>query len=479
MNQQNQFLNKTKSRSSQQNENKSFKRFGSSLTAKSGYVSQSYQFQYKRPVFQSSSNNEFGKLPNDLHSSQFQLNLPEKVEKRPVFRITSVSQNNMYTQKTQSNTSEGEEPTEENNVRKSHFQYEMVIGKGGFGKVWIVNQKKSKKYFALKEMGKAKIISKRSVHSVMNERTLLHQITHAFIVNMKYAFQDRDCLYLVMDLLTGGDLRFHICVYRKFSEEQAKFFIACILAGLEYLHENSIIHRDIKPENLVFEENGYLRITDLGIARKWNPDNAKETSGTPGYMAPEVMCRQNHNIEVDYFAMGVICYECMMGKRPYLGRSRKEIRDQILAKQVKITMEDIPRGWSVEAADFANRLIQRKPARRLGVNGPSEIKAHPWLRGFPWDKQAKKQIEPPFKPNTKNVFEYAKNISEEDTNPDINLENNMILRKKETQDMFSGYYYEVKQSTTRPVSRRVSKTNSSNIKIRSLNSSSYMQENNH
>lgn len=208
----------------------------------------------------------------------------------------------MYSQKTSTNTTEGEESEPENNVRKSQFQYEMVIGKGGFGKVWIVHQRKTKKYYALKEMHKAKIISKRSVHSVMNERTLLNQINNSFIVNMKYAFQDRESLYLVMDLLTGGDLRFHICVYRKFSEEQTKFFVACILAGLEFLHENSIIHRDIKPENLVFEESGYLRITDLGIARKWNPDNAKETSGTPGYMAPEVMCRQNHNIEVDYFA---------------------------------------------------------------------------------------------------------------------------------------------------------------------------------
>ncbi len=158
-----------------------------------------------------------------------------------------------------------------------------------------------------------------------------------------------------MDLLTGGDLRFHICFFRRFNEEQTKFFCACILAGLEYTHNNSILHRDIKPENLVFEESGYLRITDFGIARKWNPDNAKETSGTPGYMAPEVMCRQNHGIEVDYFALGVICYECMLGKRPYLGRSRKEIRDQILAKQVQIKIDDIPKGWSIEAADFVNR----------------------------------------------------------------------------------------------------------------------------
>lgn len=255
-----------------------------------------------------------------------------------------------------------------------------------------------------------------------------------FIVNMKFAFQDRENLYLVMDLLTGGDLRFHICFHRKFSEEQSKFFVACIVQGLEYIHNNSILHRDIKPENLVFEESGYLRITDFGIARKWNPDNAKETSGTPGYMAPEVMCRQNHGIEVDYFALGVICYECMIGKRPYLGRSRKEIRDQILAKQVQIKIDDIPKGWSIEAADFINRLIQRKPAKRLGTNGPAEVKNHPWLKNYDWSKLSRKEIEPPFRPNTRNVFDYAKHLSEEDTDADAALQTNVMLRRKSVQD---------------------------------------------
>ena len=101
---------------------------------------------------------------------------------------------------------------------------------------------------------------------------------------MHYAFQDRENLHLVMDLLTGGDLRYHIARHRKFSEEQTKFFIACLLQALEVVHGCGIIHRDIKPENLVFDSDGYLRLTDFGIARYWSPDNASETSGTPGYM---------------------------------------------------------------------------------------------------------------------------------------------------------------------------------------------------
>jgi len=102
-----------------------------------------------------------------------------------------------------------------------------------------------------------------------------------------------------------------INVFFLFSKE---FFIACIVLSLEYVHTNGIIHRDIKPENLVFDNKGYLRVTDFGIARVWKPDNSSDTSGTPGYMAPEVMCRQNHGVAADYYAVGVIAYECMIGK---------------------------------------------------------------------------------------------------------------------------------------------------------------------
>ncbi len=98
------------------------------------------------------------------------------------------------------------------------------------------------------------------------------------------------------------------------------------------MHSQGVIHRDIKPENLLMDEQGYVRITDMGISRVWTPDNAQDTSGTPGYMAPEVMLRQNHTITVDYFALGVICYEFMFGKRPYVGKNRKEIRDMMMAE---------------------------------------------------------------------------------------------------------------------------------------------------
>lgn len=162
-------------------------------------------------------------------------------------------------------------------------------------------------------MKKVKVIDKKSEISILYERELLCRLNNPFIVNMHLCFQDHENLYLLMDLLSGGDLRYHLCKHKKFSEKQTQFFIACIILGLEYIHSNKIIHRDIKPENLVLDKNGYVRITDFGIAKLYNKENKNETSGTPGYMSPEVIKCGNHSYVADFFALGVIGYEFMNG----------------------------------------------------------------------------------------------------------------------------------------------------------------------
>lgn len=323
-------------------------------------------------------------------------------------------------------------------LKKSSFKFHMIIGRGGFGKVWVVTLKDKKKYFALKQMSKTRIILKKSIKSVLNEKKILTTLKNPYIVNIKNSFQDRKNLYLLLDLLTGGDLRFHICYNRKFSEIQTKFFAACIILAIDHIHKNSYIHRDIKPENLVFDENGFLKLTDFGIARKHKKNNSHETSGTPGYMAPEVMIRQQHSYGVDHYALGVIVYECMLGKRPYNGRSRKEIREKILAKQVFI--REAPKGWSEESVDFVNLLIQRKASRRLGFLGNFELFGHGWFKGFDWEGMRKRRILPVFKPNVKRVFRYLKNLTEEDEV--LEFEGKVDLKSKEVQRLFRGYDFE-------------------------------------
>lgn len=180
-----------------------------------------------------------------------------------------------------------------------------------------------------------RVIAKKSVPSVMNEKQLLSELDNFFLVNLLQAHQDRRNLYLLLDYLPGGDLRMHLS-RRRFTEEESKFIVVCILMGLKYLHAKGVIHRDIKPENIVLDSNGYAHITDLGVARPYRPNNSSDTSGTPGYMAPEVLCRQDHSYPVDYFAVGIIAHELMLRRRPFRGRSRKEIREEVIARQPQI-----------------------------------------------------------------------------------------------------------------------------------------------
>ena len=206
--------------------------------------------------------------------------------------------------------------------------------------------------------------------------------------------------------------------------------------GLEYIHSKNIIHRDIKPENLVLDENGYVRITDFGIAKLFSNNNAKETSGTPGYMAPEVMKGQNHSFTVDFFALGIMGYEFMLGKRPYSGRSRREIKEQMMSKNAQISLSEIPNGWSEEAADFFNKLLQRKPEIRLGHKGIFELKQHRWMKFFPTDKLFIKELESPFIPEKKDNFD--KKYCE--ANDSINIETKVRYEKYRNDIEYDNYF---------------------------------------
>ena len=290
-------------------------------------------------------------------------------------------------------------------------------------------------------MSKLKVIDKKCEYSINSERVLLSKLHHPFLVNMHYAFQDNDNLYLVMDLLSGGDLRFHISRHKKFSEEQTRFFICCLIISLEYIHSNNVIHRDIKPENLVLDSKGYLRLTDFGIAKENMEDNSSETSGTPGYMSPEVMKSLNHSFPSDYFALGVIGYEFMKGERPYLGRSRKEIKEQILLRQAEIKPNEIAENWSKESADFINKLLKRKPEKRLGYKGIYELKMHPWVKYYPWELIVEKNLPAPFVPENKDNFDKQYCESVDKVNEETKSRYEEILMSNKNFEIFKDFYY--------------------------------------
>ena len=260
---------------------------------------------------------------------------------------------------------------------------------------------------------------------------------------MHYAFQDSDNLYLVMDYLTGGDFRYHLCLHGTFNEEQSKFICACIILALEYIHSNNIIHRDLKPENLVLNSNGYAKLTDFGIAKVYHKgiDNSQDTSGTPGYMSPEVLCCSSHTFSVDYYALGIIAFEIMLRTRPYLGKSRREIKEKVMAKQIQITKKSLPPGWSKESADFVNRLIQRKPIKRLGNKGIEEIKSHPWLKYYDWKSLYLEKINAPFIPPGNENFDYKYCNQEEQIGINTLERYRKIISKDSYKKAFKDYLY--------------------------------------
>ena len=305
-------------------------------------------------------------------------------------------------------------------------------------------------------MSKVKIIDKKSIKSINSERDLLSELYSPYIVNMYYAFQDKEYLYLVMDLLPGGDLRYHISIHKKFSEEQTRFFICGIILSLEYIHSKGIIHRDIKPENLVLDAKGYVRLTDFGIAKKIKEDNSNESSGTPGYMSPEVLNSKNHSFPADYFALGVIGYEFKKGERPYKGKNRKEIKDKINKEQIQLTMneqiknnyQDIDNinsgeNWSKESINFINNLLMRNPEERLGYKGINELKQHLWLKYYPWNLIKNKALPSPFIPSDSGNFDDKYCKGEDYIGEETKIRYVEILSKVNYDNCFKDFYYSI------------------------------------
>ena len=294
-------------------------------------------------------------------------------------------------------------------------------------------------------MSKVKIIDKKSEKSIIGERDFLSKLKHPFIINMICAFQDYENLYLLMEFFSGGDLRYQFNSDHTFTENEIKFFISCLLLSLEYIHSNNIIHRDIKPENLVFDGKGYLHLTDFGIAKIINEQNISDTSGTPGYMAPEVIQGKNHSFPVDFFAIGVIGYELLIGHRPYRGKNRKEIKkmmslgeDDILIKEE----DNKDNEWSSQCINFINRCLRKNVEMRIGYHfGIKELKAHNWFNDLDWKKLYNKKLETSFIPKDEKNYD-KKYCENNDQISNSTLERyKEYMRKDNYMKIFEGYTY--------------------------------------
>ena len=296
----------------------------------------------------------------------------------------------------------------------------------------------------MKEMNKAKIYIKKSMKSILNEKKFLEKINYPLISNMYYAFQNKEYLFIILDYLPGGDLRYHLSKRKKFSEKEIKFLTSNLILSLEYLHNKNIIHRDVKPENLVFDLNGYLHLTDLGISCEFiKGKKLFNSSGTLSYMAPEVFLKKNHYFTVDYFAVGIIIYELIFGKRPFNGKNRNEIKENIISKEIKIKKSDLNSNlfFDFSICNFVNLLLKRKPNLRLGYNGIFEIKEHDFLKDINWKKIEKKEIKSPFHINENNDNFNFKYVNQDDDESIFHNKKEYYINIVNESNLFRNFYY--------------------------------------
>jgi serine/threonine protein kinase len=294
----------------------------------------------------------------------------------------------------------------------------------------------------MKQLSKCKLIEQKCYEDIIYEQELCSRLEHPFIAPLLFSFQDKEYLYMVNDLMSGGDLRYWYIQKKIFTEKECKFIVACIILALEYLHTNKIIHRDLKPENILFDKNGYIHITDFGIAKQLGNEPEEHiihASGSPGYMSPEAMFKEKHSYVSDFFSLGVICYEMMMKKRPYIGKNRQEIKEKMSKEQIQLKNNEIPKGWSSEFIDFINKLLIKNPENRLGYKGISELKSHPWLRYYDWKLLYLKKEKAPFIPPKKVVCS-EENVVE--SKKDSNDKKYLKIKQSELyQKAFSNYKY--------------------------------------
>jgi serum/glucocorticoid-regulated kinase 2 len=294
----------------------------------------------------------------------------------------------------------------------------------------------------MKEMSKVKAFIKKSLGSILLEKQILSSLHYSLIANLNFSFQDKEYLYLVLDYLPGGDLRYYMSQRIIFNESQIKFIISNLILSLKYIHSNNILHRDIKPENLVFDDKGYIHLTDFGISRKIkNGKSILNKSGTPGYISPEVLLNKPQGFSSDFFSVGVICYELLLGKKPFKGKNKKEIAEKILYKNIKLTKKDIPENYSIIMGDFINKLLKRNKHERLGNKSIDEIMNHSWLEGVDWKIIELKLVDSeyiPFVPSIGDNFDSNVANKKDNMNMEHYEEN---LKKINDSGYFKHFYF--------------------------------------
>ena len=293
-----------------------------------------------------------------------------------------------------------------------------IIGRGAFGEVHVCREIKTGKIVAVKKMKKDLLAQKNQIIHIRNEQLIMSKIKSPWIVELRASFQEDDYLYLIMEFLPGGDFMNLLILKDKLTEEEAKFYIAEVILAIESIHKMDCIHRDIKPDNILIDKDGHIKLSDFGLAKVsetlYNPNkqvnkpklthkrNNISCVGTAYYVAPEVVLKKGYGKDIDWWSVGVIFYECLVGYAPFCSQDTQETLYQILnhKKYLKIPPEI---KLSNEAKDLINNLVSDSD-KRLGKNGADEIKSHPFFKGIDWEN-IRNTMKPPVVPEIQNDYD--------------------------------------------------------------------------
>ncbi|XP_063297796.1 serine/threonine-protein kinase N2-like [Pelobates fuscus] len=300
------------------------------------------------------------------------------------------------------------------------FQFRSVLGRGGFGKVLLAKYKNTDNMYALKVIRKGELETYPALNSLLSEKRIFQIVTkrrHPFLISLFGCFHTRDHACFAMEYAAGGDLGANLKNNQSpFPEPRAIFYSACVVLGLEFLHEQKIIHRDLKLENIVLDEKGFAKITDYGLCKKGigYGGTTKSLCGTPDYSAPEILKYKPYTRAVDWWSLGVVIYVMLSGEYPFVGRDEEKLSATIIRGKFKY-----PKSLSRNAKSIIGQLLTKKLRARLGASekGAQDVKEHHFFEHIDWAALLLQNVTPPFVPaikGTEDVSNFSNMFTKED-----------------------------------------------------------------
>lgn len=323
----------------------------------------------------------------------------------------------------------------------SDFVLVKTLGTGTFARVWLArlkDQKDKDKVYALKILRKADVIKLKQVEHVRNERKALAAvIDHPFITTLIASFSDEKCLYMLLDYCPGGEIFTYLRRQRRFSEEVSTFYAAEITMTIEFLHDvHGVAYRDLKPENILLDADGHLKLVDFGFAKQVDNRETYTLCGTPEYLAPEVIQNSGHGLAVDWWALGILIYEFLIGQPPFWDQNPMRIYEQIIEGRLRF-----PPNMPPAAQNIVSLLCKTNPSERLGhiSGGSARVKSHPFFQNVIWDDLFYRRVKGPILPRLSHPADTG-NFEEYPDPPDLrNMNIYTEDLKKKYEPLFSDF----------------------------------------